>query len=217
MSTRAIAIRTGVLAATLALATIPALGAVASAVPRATVPDTPTAVSLTTGAKSLTVSWSEASSGTIAYTATAKSSGLASKSCATKKLTCKITGLINGAPYVVTVVAATKAGASAPSAPVSATADVPGAPRSVSASGLAGEASVSWLAPKANGTGAVTLYMAVASPGGYACSTSGTVLSAPARTCVITGLAAGVYSVTVTATNAFGTGSPSAPASVTVQ
>jgi hypothetical protein len=75
---------------------------------------------------------------------------------------------------------------------------------------------VTWGPPKASGVTGVTSYMATASPGGFSCSTVETILSAPARTCAIPGLTPGsTYEVTVTATNAFGTGAPSRAVAVT--
>lgn len=77
----------------------------------------------------------------------------------------------------------------------------PAAPGSVSAqAGGATSVDVSWAAPGWNGGSAVTGYTATASPGGATCSSAGS-------SCTITGLAAGqTYTVTVTATNARGTG-----------
>ena len=126
---------------------------------------------------------------------------------------CSITALTNGVVYDVTVTAKNKGGTSAPSTPASAIVGVPGAPRSVHATAGTASATIRWAPPKASGVTHVTSYMATAQPGGLSCSTSGT---KPARTCVISGLSPGTkYTVTVTATNAYGTGVPSKPATVT--
>ena len=85
---------------------------------------------------------------------------------------------------------------------------VPGAPTSVSL--VAGDAqlTVSWTAPADSGSSAITSYTASTSSGST-CSTSST-------SCVITGLTNGTsYSVSVTATNAVGTGSASSATSGT--
>ena len=63
---------------------------------------------------------------------------------------------------------------------------------------------MSWAAP-GDGGSAITGYTATASPGGASCSTAGS-------SCTLAGLANGTdYTVTVTATNAVGTGPASAP------
>ncbi len=62
---------------------------------------------------------------------------------------------------------------------------VPGAPTGVSASGSDGAATVSWAAPAADGSPAVTGYTATASPGGRTCTTSG------ALSCTVTCLTNG--------------------------
>ena len=81
----------------------------------------------------------------------------------------------------------------------------PGAPRGVTAT--AGDALVtaSWTPPADDGNSAVTNYTATAAPGGGSCTSATT-------SCSITGLTNGTaYTVSVTATNAVGTGPASAP------
>ncbi len=88
---------------------------------------------------------------------------------------------------------------------------VPMPPAGVSATGSAGSASVSWLAPVYNGGSSVTGYTVTASPGGATCSTT-----PPTTSCTLNGLANGTtYTISVTATNAIGTSAP-ATTSVTV-
>lgn len=85
------------------------------------------------------------------------------------------------------------------------TGNAPSAPLAVRAVNGDATVAVSWSAPASTGGGAVTRYTATLSPGGGSCSTTG------ALTCSISGLTNGrVYTLTVTATNAYGTGPGSA-------
>jgi hypothetical protein len=210
------ALRRGAIAAGLALSAVPMLASPSFAHgPGGSTPATPTGVSLASGNRSLSVSWSESSTGKITFTATATGTGRASRKCTSKAPRCKISGLVNGVVYDVTVVASKGSSSSAPSSPASALVGVPGAPLSVRARPSAAAASVTWSPPKASGVSGVTGYMATASPGGFSCSTIKTILSAPPRACVIPWLTPSMtYTVTVTATNAYGTGVPSRATSV---
>ena len=83
----------------------------------------------------------------------------------------------------------------------------PGAPTGVTATALDSAAAIAWTAPADNGGSAIIMYTATASPGGKTCTTSGTL------SCTITGLTnKTTYSITVKATNGFGTGTASSPA-----
>jgi hypothetical protein len=81
----------------------------------------------------------------------------------------------------------------------------PSAPTAVSAGAGHASALVSWSAPASTGGSPITGYTATSLPGGLSCPTAG------ALSCTITGLADGLYTFTVTATNGSGTGLPSAP------
>ena len=87
---------------------------------------------------------------------------------------------------------------------------VPFAPPSISATSGNGELTVSWLPGEANGS-PITGYTAKAEPGPHTCSTGGT-----GTACTILGLTNGtLYTVTVTATNAFGPSKASAAVALT--
>ena len=89
-------------------------------------------------------------------------------------------------------------------------ASAPGAPSAVTATSGLRSAAISWTAPASDGGSAITSYTASATPGGATCTSTTT-------RCVIEGLLnTQAYTVTVTATNAVGTGSASA-ASTTVR
>jgi alpha-tubulin suppressor-like RCC1 family protein len=90
--------------------------------------------------------------------------------------------------------------AAAPPQPPTAVTGVPGS----------GQVSVSWNAPGDDGGSPVLDYTVTAVPGGASCTTSST-------SCTITGLANGTsFTFTVTARNAIGTSSPTAPSSPVV-
>jgi len=203
-----------VLATVAAVALAPTLEATSSASPPLSPPNPPTAISLSSGNRSIAVSWSETSTGSITYVATAQATGRPTRSCTTKQLGCTIVSLNNGVVYVVTVVARNKSGSSSASVAASVRAGVPGPPRIYHLMPSPSTLTVSWTPPLASGVARITSYMATTSPGGFSCSTTGTILSRPGRTCVIAGLTPGTtYAVTVSATNAYGTGLPSAPVS----
>jgi len=210
------AVTAGVAAA--ALAVVPAFVSSSFASPAlaSSAPAAPTSVGLAAGNHSLSVSWTESTSGTLVFVATARTLGHLSKVCISKTDACTIGALVNGLVYNVTVVAKKLLVTSAPSGDVTALVGVPGAPRSVHAGAGKASASVSWSAPASRGVARVTGYMATAFPGGLSCSTAATLLTQAGRSCEIPGLSSGTaYTVTVTATNAFGTGLPSRAVSVT--
>jgi hypothetical protein len=159
----------------------------------------------------ITAKWraptSDGNSSIIGYTATAVPGGA---TCTTTgALACAIDGLSPGAEYAVTVRAMNSVGAGSPSTRLTRTTPlaVPAQPRTPLIQASPGSIDVGWVAPDFDGGTAVTGYTATASPGGAQCSTDG------ATTCTINGVSSGSeYQVTVSATNAVGTGPASVPA-----
>ncbi len=182
-----------------------------SVTPRTT-PGAPANVVATPGNAQAVITWDTPASdggGTItAYTVTASPGG-ATCQWTEGPLSCTVTGLANGTAHTFTVTATNDAGtgpasnASAPVVPLG----PPGAPTSVAR--VTGDASVtvSWNPPDLDGGSPITGYTVTAAPGGATCQwTEGPL------TCIVTGLTNGTaYTFAVTATNIFGTGSPSNP------
>ncbi|GFO67713.1 hypothetical protein GMLC_12920 [Geomonas limicola] len=171
-------------------------------------PGVPGAVQAVAGNGSATVSFqapvANGGSAIAGYTVTSTPGGLTA-SGAQSPIT--VSGLANGTAYSFTVTANNATRSGAPSAPSNSVtpATVPGAPVDVVAQGGNGSATVSFAIPASNGGSAITGYTVTATPGGV--TASGT--QSPI---VVTGLINGTaYSFTVTAANAKGTGSASAP------
>jgi hypothetical protein len=174
------------------------------------VPSAPSAVAVLSGSRSLHVSWAESTGGVLTFLATATAPGHPSVSCLAVKDGCEIVPLSNGVIYDVTVVARDLLGSSPLSGDMTALVGVPGAPLSVKVSPGKAKVAVSWSSPKATGVGKVTGYAATAAPGGFSCSTASTLLTKAGHSCQIAGLTSGTqYTITVTASNAYGTGVPS--------
>ena len=185
----------------------------------ATKPSAPTGVGATPHNASADVTWTApASNGgaTISkYTviATPSAGSPITKDVASGTST-TITGLTNGTTYNITVTATNSAGTSDASSPAVAVTPVtaPGAPTGVTAIPGNTQADISWTAPSTGGSPiekyTVTLTPAAGSP------VTKDVTGATSTT--VTGLSNGTqYAVTVTATNAVGTGSASTPVNVT--
>jgi hypothetical protein len=140
--------------------------------------------------------------GGTSYTVTASPGGAHATGAASPLA---IDGLTDGTSYTFTVTAANDVGVGSTSAPSNAVvpAGPPGAPASVSAVAGNRRATVRFTAPPANGS-PITSYTATASPGGARAIGAGSALT-------VAGLRNGShYTFKVTATNAVGTGAPSA-------
>jgi hypothetical protein len=168
------------------------------------VPGTPTSVSATAkaGAKA-TLTWTAPAANGSAITGYTITSVPATTSQPANGSPYTFTGLTIGTPYSFVVVASNGFGSGAGGSSNSITAgDVPAAPTPVSASNSAsGAATVQWTTPAANGS-AIT---------GYNISWSGTAsgsttAGANMTSTVVSSLAAGSYTFSVTAGNGLGTG-----------
>jgi len=174
-------------------------------------PGPPTGATATAGNAAALVSWTApAPNGApepTSYTATSSPDGLTC-TVAAPATSCVVEGLTNGTTYTFTVVAINSVGdgpASDPSNAVVPSADLPGRPTDVAGTPGDGALSVSWSAPADPGSSPITNYTATVSPGGLTCDTA-------ALSCGFSGLTNGTaYTVTVTATNSYGTGAPSEP------
>ncbi|MER7008038.1 fibronectin type III domain-containing protein, partial [Dactylosporangium sp. NPDC000555] len=169
-------------------------------------PPAPVSVSVTPGDRQLGVQWTPGAigagtTGVTGHTATVTPGG---QSCSASGAAthCTITGLANGTPYIVSVVATGPAGTSAPTVATAKVTGPPGKPGDPDASAGASSAAVVWTAPATTGAG-VSYYVVTAVPGEQTCTTSGT-------SCVVGGLTPGT-AVTFSVV-AYGPGGVSAPA-----
>ena len=186
-----------------------------------TAPAVPTGVSATGGNASATVSWTAPANGNSTITSYTVTPYIGSTAQPTTTVTgnpapttATVTGLTNGTAYTFKVTATNAVGTSAASGPSNAVTPsnitVPGAPTAVSATAGNASATVTWSAP-ANGNSTITSYTVTPYIGSTAQPTT-TVTGNPApTTATVNGLTNGTaYTFTVTATNAVGSGPPSA-------
>ncbi|MEP7054292.1 MAG: fibronectin type III domain-containing protein [Actinomycetota bacterium] len=195
--------------------TVIAINAVGSSTPSAptalvvpaTVPDRPLRIAVARAQRSVVVMWTAPSNGGSEISGYRVVAAPGGRTCATTgALRCTVSGLENGRSYRFTVTAANNVGTGLPSTTPIATipAPVPGTPASLQIHRGNGRVTVSWTAPVANGTPAVTGYRVTARPGGHTCFTSG-----PLR-CTVVGLVNGrSYQFTVVAVNRVGASPPS--------
>jgi hypothetical protein len=188
-------------------------GRVTALAPQARAPHDVTAVA---GNREATIIWKPPHAGAgpvIGYTVAALPGG---NSCASKDLTCTITGLTNGTAYTFSVTV--HYGVSSPSVVAFSDrsytpAGSPSQVRNVSAA-AAGKRSavISWKAPLDDGGLPITGYTVTAFPGGRTCT-----VTAGASRCRISGLTSGqAYTFAVVARNASGLASEISPGSVPI-
>jgi len=188
-------------------------GTTATGMPR-TVPDSPTTPHVTRGNTNVSVAWTPRGDGGVpitGYRATASPSG---RACDSVTPTCTISGLPNGVPQTIQVVANNSVGTSQPSAPsVSVTpATTPSIPRIESARRSNQGAVVVWTPPTDDGGDAVVSYLVQVTQGSNTVSESTTSESS----ITLDGLTNGVkYRIVVSAINTVGSGGPSEHAYVT--
>jgi uncharacterized repeat protein (TIGR01451 family) len=179
-----------------------------------TVPDVPTGVSATPGNGRATLSWSapvtDGGSAVTGYDVTRYLGGVAQGTTSLGVVTqTTVTGLTNGTAYTFKVAAKNAVGTGPRSESIAVTPrTVADAPVGVTATGGAGQATVSWSAPAFDGGSAVTGYEVTRYVGGVA---QGATPVGAVTQATVTGLTNGTaYTFKVAAKNVAGTGAQSA-------
>ncbi len=179
-----------------------------------TLPGAPTAVVAVAADSSATVTFVAplfgGGSPISGYTVTSNPAGGVDLNGGSTGLSHIVTGLANGTPYTFTVRATNSSGQGPASAASNAVtpATVPGAPTAVFAVAGDSSATVTFVAPLDDGGSPILGYTVTSSPAGGTDDNAGSAGLSHA----ISGLSNGTeYTFTVTATNAAGTGDPSAP------
>lgn len=182
-------------------------------------PAAPTGVSATPGTSKVTVRWSTTAGATSYKVFKATGSGAETYAgppactATAPATTCTASGLVNGTRYFFTVEALDTGGASPPSTEVTATPlTVPGAPTGVTATAGTQRVTVGWTAQ--GGATSYAVYDATKSGGEKYTSAPACTVTAPTRSCQVTGLKNGTtYYFTVEAANAAGHSGPSSQVS----
>jgi chitodextrinase len=173
-------------------------------------PTAPIDVTATSGVRQATVAWSAPlDDGGSPVTEYAVTSDPGNVTATTTGTSVTVIGLTNGTSYTFTVTAANSIGTSSSSDTSNAvtTPTAPGAPTDLSAKPEDTQALVSWIAPVSDGRSPITGYTVTSDPDGVTATTANTSVT-------VTGLTQNtVYTFTVTAKNAAGTGSSSEPSS----
>ncbi|MEI7746358.1 MAG: fibronectin type III domain-containing protein, partial [Actinomycetota bacterium] len=180
-----------------------------------TAPLAPSVVSAVARSGGATLTWAvpqDGGSAITGYTASVYDESLSMVTqCVVTKNLCKVSGLVNGSSYSVTVIASNAIGDSAASSPVFFTPTGPPlAPTLVTLTAAPGQITASWAAALADAGNPVIAYQVTLSPGGATCFSA-------SLSCSILGLSNGTsYTATVVATNASGDSPASQPSSSAV-
>ena len=179
----------------------------------AAVPGVPTSVTATPAHGQAVVSWTApASDGGSAITGYTVTSSEGSHGCTTATTSCIVMGLADGVGVTFSVTATNATGSGDTSDPSTSVTPIglPGVPTGVSATTADSQANVFWSAPTNTGGSSITGYIVTASDSTSSCS----IADGVSTSCTVVGLIDGTsYTFTVTATNAAGTSSASAPSS----
>jgi len=184
-------------------------------------PGAPTIVSATPGNGLATLLFraptSIGSSAITSYTVTLNNDVISPITTTGADMSITATGLSNGTAYTFKVTATNAAGTGAASSISVTPRTAPGAPTIVSATPGVGLVTVRFTPPTSNGGSGITSYTVTSSPGGFTGTGIGTAINGSTdKSLTVTGLTNGtLYTFTVTATNAAGTGTPSSSSSAT--